>query len=57
MASDNMVNLNIRANKEIPNDTTAAAIAEGRQIATDKRQRGHSNMDDLKAALDDEVQR
>lgn len=57
MTSDNIAYLNIRTNKDIPNDTTAAAIAEGRQIATDKRQRGHSNMDDLKAALDDEVQR
>lgn len=42
---------------DVPNDTTAAAIAEGRRMATDKTQKGYSNMDDLKAALDDEIQR
>lgn len=55
MASDNTTHLNIRVDKDIPNDMTAAAIAEGRRIATDKSQRGYSNIDDLKAVLDDEI--
>lgn len=42
---------------DVPNDTTAAAIAEGRRIAADKDQKGCSNMDDLKAALNNEAQR
>lgn len=37
---------------EIPNDTTIAAIEEGRRIASDPRIKGYRNMDDLKAALD-----
>lgn len=36
---------------EIPNETTAAAIAEGRHIAQDKSKKGYSDMDDLKSAL------
>lgn len=40
---------------DVPNDTTAAAIAEGRRIAVDKSRKGYSNMDDLRAALYDEV--
>lgn len=40
---------------DVPNDTTAAAIAEGRRVAADKSQKGYSNMDDLRAALYDEV--
>ena len=35
----------------VPNDTTLAAIEEGRKMAYDKTARGYSNMDDLKAAL------
>lgn len=35
----------------VPNDTTLAAIEEGRKIAYDTTARGYSNMDDLKAAL------
>lgn len=35
----------------VPNETTAAAIEEGRKLAYDKTARGYSNMDDLKAAL------
>lgn len=31
-----------------PNETTAAAIEEGRKLAYDKTARGYSNMDDLK---------
>lgn len=41
---------------DVPNDTTAAAIAEGRRIVADKSQRGYPNMDDLKAALGDKTQ-
>lgn len=35
----------------VPNETTAAAIEEGRKLAYDKTAIGYSNMDDLKAAL------
>ena len=35
-----------------PNETTAAAIEEGRKIAQDKTVKGYDNIDDLKAALD-----
>lgn len=35
----------------VPNETTAAAIEEGRKLAYDKKARGYSNMDDLKAKL------
>ena len=35
----------------IPNDVTAAAIAEGKALARDTAKNGYSNMDDLKAAL------
>lgn len=37
---------------EVPNDTTIAAIEEGRQIASDPSVKGYRNMEDLKAALD-----
>lgn len=36
----------------VPNDTTLAAIEEGRKIAYDKTVKGYSSMEDLKAALD-----
>ena len=36
---------------DIPNETTAAAIAEGRRLAEDKTVKGYSTMDDLRAAL------
>lgn len=35
----------------IPNDTTIAAIEEGRKLAYDKSAKGYSSMDDLRAAL------
>lgn len=35
----------------IPNDTTVAAIEEGRKLAYDKSAKGYSSMDDLRAAL------
>lgn len=35
----------------VPNDTTAAAIAEGRALAGDKSKKGYQSMDELKAAL------
>ena len=37
---------------DVPNEVTAAAIEEGRRIAADKRVKGYSSMDDLKAALE-----
>ena len=36
----------------VPNETTASAIREGRNIAYDKTTAGYSNMSDLKAALE-----
>lgn len=36
---------------DVPNKTTAAAIEEGRRIASDNSVKGYTNMDDLKAAL------
>ena len=37
---------------DVPNDVTAAAIAEGRALARDKNTKGYSSMTDLRAALD-----
>ena len=37
---------------DVPNDTTLAAIEEGRRIARDPSVRGYTNMDDLRAALE-----
>ena len=37
---------------DVPNDTTHAAIEEGRRIARDPSVRGYTNMEDLKAALE-----
>ena len=37
---------------DIPNEVTAAAIEEGRRIASDRSVKGYSSMDDLRAALD-----
>ena len=37
---------------DVPNETTAAAIAEGRRLAHDSNVRGYSDMNSLKAALD-----
>ena len=53
-------NLNIYTNQkeeifnelEIPNDTTAAAIEEGRKMMKDPSAPRYSSMDALKAALD-----
>lgn len=36
---------------DIPNETTAAAIREGRDIIKDGKAHGYKNMDDLRAAL------
>ena len=36
----------------VPNETTAAAIREGRTIAYDKTATGYGNMADLRAALE-----
>ena len=37
---------------DTPNETTAAAIKEGRELMRDKNATGYTNMDDLRAALD-----
>ena len=37
---------------DVPNDTTVAAIEEGRKLMADPTAPRHSNMDDLKAALE-----
>ena len=37
---------------DIPNDLTAAAIAEGRALMRDKNAAGYTNMSDLRAALE-----
>ena len=37
---------------EIPNETTAAAISEGRKLLDDPSAPGYSSMDALKAALE-----
>ena len=37
---------------DIPNETTAAAIAEGRALMRDKNAKGYTNMDDLRTALE-----
>ena len=36
----------------VPNQVTAAAIKEGRELANDTTVMGYTNMEDLKAALD-----
>ena len=37
---------------DVPNDLTAAAIEEGRHIASDSSVKGYTSIDDLKAALE-----
>lgn len=37
---------------DTPNETTAAAIKEGRALMWDKNAKGYKNMDDLRAALE-----
>lgn len=36
---------------DVPNEATAAAIEEGRRIASDSSVKGYTDMDELKAAL------
>ncbi|MBQ7523298.1 MAG: type II toxin-antitoxin system RelB/DinJ family antitoxin [Oscillospiraceae bacterium] len=36
---------------DVPNETTAAAIREGRAILKDKNAKGYKNIDDLRTAL------
>ena len=38
---------------DIPNEITAAAIREGRQVMKDKNVNGYKNMDDLRTALEE----
>jgi len=37
---------------DVPNEVTAAAIKEGRELAYDKSAKGYISMEELKAALD-----
>ena len=37
---------------DVPNEVTAAAIKEGRELAYDNLSKGYTSMEDLKAALD-----
>ena len=37
---------------DIPNEATAAAIAEGRALMRDKNAKGYTDMDDLRKALE-----
>ncbi len=37
---------------DVPNATTAAAIEEGRRIASDSSVKGYSSMEELRAALE-----
>lgn len=37
---------------DVQNATTAAAIAEGRELAQDRSAKGYTSMSDLRAALD-----
>lgn len=37
---------------DVPNEVTAAAIKEGRELAYDKSAKGYTSMENLKAALD-----
>ena len=37
---------------DVPNEMTAAAIQEGRRIASDSSEKGYTSMDDLKVALE-----
>ena len=37
---------------DVPNDTTVAAIEEGKRLLNDPASQKYSNMEDLKAALD-----
>ena len=37
---------------DVPNEVTAAAIEEGRRIASDSSVKGYSTIDDLRAALE-----
>lgn len=45
-------NLNICTDQEIPNDTTAAAIEEGRKMTKNPSSPKYSSIDALKEALD-----
>jgi DNA-damage-inducible protein J len=38
---------------DVPNSTSANAIAEGRRIAKDTSVKGYTNMEDLRAALEE----
>ena len=39
---------------DVPNETTAAAIEEGRKLATDRSAKRYSSIEELKAALEEE---
>lgn len=39
---------------DVPNETTAAAIEEGRELAADRSAKRYSSIEELKAALEEE---
>lgn len=39
---------------DVPNETTATAIEEGRKLATDRSAKRYSSIEELKAALEEE---
>ena len=39
---------------DVPNETTAATIEEGRKLATDRSAKRYSSIEELKAALEEE---
>lgn len=40
---------------DVPNDVTEAAIEEGKKLLNDSNVKKYSSMDELKAALEDEI--
>lgn len=50
---DRMENSPFDLDLETPTDLTLEAIEEGREIARDEQEKGYSNMDDLKKALEE----
>ena len=51
MCCDENVSADLRL--DVPNEATAAAIAEGRAIAFDEKKKGVSSMCDLRGALNE----
>ncbi len=50
MISENEIPVAFKS--DVPNETTAAVIEEGRRIASDSSAKGYTDIDDLKSALE-----